>query len=477
MQKLNNTIHQKRDLPIKVLQFGEGNFLRAFVDWMIQKANNELNLNMGVAIIQPLANGMVAKLKEQDCLYHVILEGIKDGKPVREIELIDCVMDAVNPYSEYKQYKQYFLNPELEFIISNTTEAGISRIENENIFAEPPVSFPGKIVGLLYERFKLYQGDPEKGLTFICCELIENNATILKEIVLELAVQNNLEANFTHWIESSCSFCNSLVDRIVTGFPKNTIAEIQKQLGYADNMVVTAEYYHLWAIEGNAAVQSKFSLDKAGLHVVWLDDLKAFRDKKVRVLNGSHTALVPIGLLIGHQTVKEAFMDEQIATFIREMIANEVLPSIEGNKAELTQFASEILERFFNPYINHFLKDISLNSISKWTTRNYPSLLDGFQQTGIVPQRLAFSLSALLVLYSPENNIDFKANDTQTHLDFISATWNSNLSLSDKVFQILSNKQIWGISLTEINGLSQIVTANIESITKNGISSALQLIK
>lgn len=431
---------------------------------------------MGVAIVQPLATGMTAKLKEQDCLYHVILEGIKDGQPTREVQLIDCVMDAVNPYSDYQQYKAYFLNPDLEFIISNTTEAGISRIDNENIFAEPPVSFPGKITGLLYERYKTFEGDAGKGLNIICCELIENNATNLKEIVLELTAQNNLGTDFINWIEKSCSFSNSLVDRIVTGFPKNNITKIQEELDYEDNMVVTAEYYHLWAIEGNQFVQSKFPLDKAGLHVVWLENMKAFRDKKVRVLNGSHTALVPIGLLSGYQTVKEAFADETLAEFIHQMIAEEVLPNIVGNEEELHKFANEILERFLNPYINHYLKDISLNSISKWITRDYPSMLDDFNRTSIIPKHLALSLSALLVLYSPENKVGFVANDTQSHLDFINATWNTDSVLSEKVSKLLSNKQIWGVNLNELKGLGELVTSNIELILQQGIQSALKQI-
>ena len=194
-----------QNIQPKVLQFGEGNFLRAFVDWMIQKTNNALNLNMGVVVIQPLENGMVEKLKQQDCKYHVILEGIKNGQAIRETQEVECIIDAINPYTDYQKYKEYFLNPALEIIISNTTEAGISRLANVDIFAEPPVSFPAKIVALLHERYNFYHGEKDKGLSIICCELIENNGSVLKEIILELAHENNLSSEFINWVNEACS--------------------------------------------------------------------------------------------------------------------------------------------------------------------------------------------------------------------------------------------------------------------------------
>lgn len=474
MKELNKSTVIKKNLPIKFLQFGEGNFLRAFVDWMIQKANNELNLNMGGVIVQPLEYGMVDKLNEQDNTYHVILEGIKGGKAIRETQRIECVQDAVNPYAEYQKYKQYFLLPELEFIFSNTTEAGIAKVENEDIFAEPPASFPGKIVALLLERFEKYDGAVDKGLIFICCELIENNASRLHEIVIEIAKENKLGDEFLTWINSSCSFCNSLVDRIVSGFPKDKISEIQQELGFEDNMVVTAEYFHLWAIEGSQRVKEQLPLHKAGLNVLWLDDLKPFRDKKVRVLNGAHTALVPIGLLAGCQTVKEAFSNESIEKFIRNLIAQEVLPNIAGEKHELQAFANEILERFFNPFIKHYLKDISLNSISKWITRDYPSLIDFYNREGVLPQRLCFSLATLILLYCDGNKMGFTLNDTNSNVSVMIDIWNSDASLENQITQILAYEALWGNNLAEIKGLAEIISLNIRQIQLKGILTALK---
>lgn len=464
---------QNNKYAVKILQFGEGNFLRAFVDWMIQKTNAALNLNMGVVVVQPLATGMVEKLKEQNCKYHVILEGIKNGAAVREIQAVDCIVDAINPYSEYEQYKAYFLHPELEFVISNTTEAGISRLANVDVFAQPPVSYPAKMLALLHERFKHFKGDPNKGLSIICCELIENNATILKEIVLELAHENSLSPDFIWWINTSCSFCNSLVDRIVTGFPKDTIKSIQQELGSDDSMVVVGEYYHLWAIESDERTKAKLPFVDAGLNVLWLDELKTFRDKKVRVLNGAHTALVPVGLLFGYETVKQAFADKTIAHYIYQLIEKEVLPNIRGSKEELKKFADEILERFLNPYIKHYLKDISLNSISKWLTRNLPSLKDHFARTGTLPQRLTFSLAALLVLYSSENGVGFKANDTQSYIDVFQRIWSNTDLIDNKVKKILSVEEIWGSDLASFKELHEAVAANVTQILSVGIKEAI----
>lgn len=477
MKPLNRTTYSDaKDLKFRVLQFGEGNFLRAFVDWMINRLNTSLNADYGVVVVQPLANGMVDLLKKQDNLYHVLLQGIKDGKPVQETELIDTIIDAINPYSEYELYKEYFLNPDLELIVSNTTEAGISRIDNEDIYAKPPKSFPGKITQLLYQRYQHFNGAKDKGVTFFCCELIDKNASILKEIVLELAEANKLEEGFINWLNESCTFCNTLVDRIVPGFPKDTIKDIQLELGYEDNLVVAGEYFHLWAIEAPQHIREKYPFEKAGLNVEWLEDMTKFRDKKVRILNGSHTALVPKGLLSGYETVKEAFEDSTISDFINDMVTNEIIPNIEGDKEALAVFANEILERFHNPYIRHFLKDISLNSISKWMTRDYPSLIDYYNKNGKVPAKLSLSLAALLVLYKGQyKTYNYSINDDVEHIDFIQSEWKKMESYESLTSNILSNKSIWNVDLTAVQGLQEVVSSYIEEIIEKDIQSAMKI--
>ncbi|MCU4177258.1 tagaturonate reductase [Carboxylicivirga sp. N1Y90] len=477
MKALNRTTYpEANNYNFKILQFGEGNFLRAFVDWMIHKSNKALETNNGVVVVQPLEKGMVDLLNKQDNLYHVLLQGIKDGKPVQETEMVDCIMDAINPYSDYEKYQEYILNPELELVVSNTTEAGISRIDNEDIHARPPKSFPGKVTQLLFKRYQHFKGDEAKGLTFFCCELIDKNASILKEIVLELAASHELETGFINWINNSCTFCNTLVDRIVPGFPRDNIKAIQEDIGYEDNLVVAGEYFHLWAIEAPLNIREKYPFDKAGLNVVWLEDMTKFRDKKVRILNGSHTALVPIGLLSGYETVKEAFDDKVISAFINGMVANEIIPNIEGDKKNLGIFADEILERFFNPYIRHFLKDISLNSLSKWMTRDYPSLFDCYNSNGKIPAKLSLSLAALIVLYRGKyNHLDFTINDTKEHIEFIQNEWENMQSYKSLTAAILSNQKIWNTDLSSIEGLTEVVSKNITEIMENGIQSAIKM--
>lgn len=277
MKKLNGTTVEKPVLPIKILQFGEGNFLRAFVDWQIDKANQAGVMNHGVAIVQPIDKGMADALNAQDCMYHVYLEGVREHRPVKDIRLVKCVQTAINPYARYADYERIFLSPELEVIVSNTTEAGIRYEEGDDLWALPPKSFPAKMTALLYKRFEHFGGDPSKGLCIICCELIEDNGSTLREFVLRHAEVNHLGADFIEWVERNCHFCDTLVDRIVPGFPRENIAEIQSEIGFEDNLVVKAEFYHLWAIggEGYEEVRRRLPLDKAGLHVVFMPSINS----------------------------------------------------------------------------------------------------------------------------------------------------------------------------------------------------------
>ena len=447
IRALNKQNVEKPVLPIKILQFGEGNFLRAFVDWQIDLANEAGIMNHGIAIVQPIDKGMAGMLEEQDCLYHVYLEGVKDKKPVKDIRLVKSVQCALNPYEQYEAYEQIFLSPELEATVSNTTEAGIRYEEGDDLWALPPKSYPAKMTALLYKRFKHFEGDPTKGLCIICCELIENNGSTLREYVLRHAEYNKLGADFVEWVEKYCHFCDTLVDRIVPGFPRENIAEIKEELGFDDNLVVKAEFYHLWAIGGPGyeEVQRRLPLDKAGLHVIFMPTIKQFRDKKVRILNGSHTGMVPIGLQIGCETVMDAFNNADLEAFVNTMVAEEVIPMIEEDQEELKVFASGILERFYNPYIRHLLKTISLNSLSKWETRNFPTVLDNWKKAGKVAEKELFTFAALLTLYS--GKVDFTPDDTAEHVEFIQKVWNSD-DVEATVKAIVENRNIWTVDFT-----------------------------
>ena len=473
LKALNKQNVEKPVLPIKILQFGEGNFLRAFVDWQIDKANEAGIMNHGVAIVQPIDKGMAGMLEQQDCLYHVYLEGVKDKKPVKDIRLVKCVQCAINPYEEYEAYEKIFLSPELEATVSNTTEAGIRYEEGDDLWALPPKSYPAKMTALLYKRFKHFEGDPTKGLCIICCELIENNGSTLREYVLRHAEYNKLGEDFIEWVEKYCHFCDTLVDRIVPGFPRENIAEIKEELGFDDNLVVKAEFYHLWAIGGPGyeEVQRRLPLDKAGLHVIFMPTIKQFRDKKVRILNGSHTGMVPIGLQIGCETVMDAFNNADLEAFVNTMVAEEVIPMIEEDQEELKAFAAGILERFYNPYIRHMLKTISLNSLSKWETRNFPTVLDNWKKAGKVAEKELFTFAALLTLYS--GKVDFTPDDTAEHVEFIQKVWNSE-DVDATVKAIVENKNIWTVDFTEVAPFEEKVAGYVKVILAEGMAAALK---
>lgn len=473
LKALNKQNVEKPALPIKILQFGEGNFLRAFVDWQIDKANEAGIMNHGVAIVQPIDKGMAGMLEQQDCLYHVYLEGVKDKQPVKDIRLVRSVQCAINPYEDYAAYEQIFLSPELEATVSNTTEAGIRYEEGDDLWALPPKSYPAKMTALLYKRFKHFAGDPTKGLCIICCELIENNGSTLREYVLRHAEYSKLGADFIEWVEKYCHFCDTLVDRIVPGFPRENIDEIKAELGFDDNLVVKAEFYHLWAIGGPGyeEVQRRLPLDKAGLHVIFMPTIKQFRDKKVRILNGSHTGMVPIGLQIGCETVMDAFNNADLEAFINTMVAEEVIPMIEEDQAELKEFAAGILERFYNPYIRHMLKTISLNSLSKWETRNFPTVLDNWKKAGKVAEKELFTFAALLTLYS--GKVDFTPDDTAEHVEFIQKVWNSE-DVEATVRAIVGNRNIWTVDLTEVEPFVEKVSGYVKVILAEGMAAALK---
>ncbi|MCL2027868.1 MAG: tagaturonate reductase [Bacteroidales bacterium] len=460
-------------MKTKILQFGEGNFLRAFVDWMIQKSNEQGITDYGVVVVQPIDQGLVDILKAQNCQYNVYLEGVKDKKPVKEITKITCIQDAINPYVDYAKYEAYVLNPDLEIIISNTTEAGIRYEEGEDIFAMPPASFPSKITALLYKRFQKFNGDPSKGLTLIPCELIEHNGTKLRECIEKHAKANHLGDEFLTWIHTSCQFADTLVDRIVSGFPKDNIDEIQAELGEKDNMVVKGEYFHVWAISPTT-IQAKFPMNQAGMNVLFMDDITPFRDKKVRVLNGSHTAMVPTGLQMGCQIVMDVFENPIMEHFINTMVSEEILPAIDGDKNELKTFAESIVERFYNPFIKHQLSAISLNSLSKWEARNWPTVKDHHFKLGKTANRCQFSFAALMVLYSGNAKITFTPNDNPEHIAFIQTNFDVN-HLEESISKIVKKEsKIFMEDFSMVPDFIPNVAKHCKNILDNGMESALQ---
>ncbi|WP_346854978.1 tagaturonate reductase [uncultured Draconibacterium sp.] len=482
MMKLNRTnAKETESYPTKILQFGEGNFLRAFTDWIVNVMNKEIGFNAGIDVVQPLPNGMVDMLNDQDGLYHVYLKGIKEGKPITEFSLIDCINKGINPYSEYESYKESILNPDLRFVISNTTEAGISWDENDTLDMEPQNSFPGKVAALLYNRYKAFDGDMSKGLIFFACELIDRNGDILKKYVLQHAENWKLEDEFITWVNEACAFCSTLVDRIVPGFPRDEIKEIQQELGYEDNLVVVGEYFHLWVIEAPKWVKEEFPAEKAGLEVKFVKDMKRFREQKVAVLNGTHTGSYAVSFLYGIDNVREAYESVEVGSFMKGMVYEEVLPTLEGSEKELTSFANKILERFSNPFIRHLWQSIALNAMSKWETRDLPSLLNFIEKHGMLPQKLVFSMAAMIAYFRGESDgVKYSVQDDQWIKDFYKEAWaecdGRPISIYNLCEKVLGLEKVWKRNLNEVPNLTITVSHYLFLITQVGMKKAVRAV-
>ena len=480
--KLNRSnVKDAAKYPTRILQFGEGNFLRAFADWMVQKMNNEIGFNCGIDVVQPLPNGMVNLLNEQDGLYHVYLKGIKNGEPIREFEFIQCINRGINPYAEFEAYRESILNPDLRFVISNTTEAGITFDENDTPEMQLQNSFPGKVASLLYQRFQAFEGAADKGLIFFTCELIDRNGDMLKKYVLQHAKNWNLGSGFISWVEQHCAFCNTLVDRIVPGFPKEDIKEIQAELGYEDNLVVVGEYFHLWVIEAPEWVHQEFPAEKAGLEVKFVKDMRRFREQKVQVLNGCHTGSYAVSFLSGIETVREAYAHLEVGSFMKELVYDEVLPVLDGTEKELQSFANKILERFANPYIRHQWQSIALNAMSKWETRNLPSMLNFVKLHGMLPQKLVFSLAAMIAYFKGEaEGVRYPVKDDDWILDFYKQIWaecdGRPISIYKLVEKVLGLEKVWKQNLNEIPNLTITVSHYLFLIQQVGMKRAVKAV-
>lgn len=402
MRPLNRSTVTAPRRPVRILQFGGGNFLRAFVDQMVQQANEAGVLDAGIAVVHavPQPDRAIELLREQDGLYHVLLEGVRGGAPVREFTLVTSVSQVIEAHADFEAYRQAYLSADLEVIVSNTTEAGIAWVPGDDLAAQPPASFPAKMAALLHDRFTHFGPGPQGGLHVVACELIENNATTLREYVLRHAATAGWDDGFAEWLDAYVPFHDTLVDRIVPGYPRQEIDAIQAELGFADQLVVKGEYFGIWAIGGDASLAQVLPLRQAGAPVEFMADVRPFRNEKVRILNGAHTALTAVGLLLGCSTVYEAYGRDDLREFIDALVVDEVLPTLERDPAELRAFADVILERFTNPYLEHRLGDISLNAVAKYGARNLPVALDAWVAGRTAP-RTVFALAALLLCYAP----------------------------------------------------------------------------
>ncbi|WP_405115169.1 tagaturonate reductase [Paenibacillus sp. FSL K6-1217] len=453
--------------PERMIQFGGGNFMRGFVDWQLQQMNNQGLFNGSAVIIQPIANttsGVAEHMTEQDNLYTVLLNGIMDNETVNSREIISSVSRGINPYMDYEAYLALAENDNLEFITSNTTEAGIVYLPGDRADNSSPVSFPGKLTALLYRRFEL----GKKGFVIIPCELIDRNGEKLQEIVERYAADWNLGAEFLQWLKSENTFCCSLVDRIVPGYPREQAAALEAELGYTDHVMVTAEPFLFWVIEGPESLAERLPLAKAGLNVVVTPDMTPYRERKVHLLNGPHTAMVPLGLLAGLETVEDVMNDGTFSRFVKELIEEELIPMLDLPAAQLLSYADAVQERFRNPFIRHELTSISLNSISKFKTRLLPVMLRYQQERGKLPERMTLAFAALLLSYRGDR---IARQDSAEVLAVFDQAWSEP---SRFVNTILGDASLWGQDLTLLPGLAETIAAHLQQLEREGSRAALQ---
>ena len=466
----NNDISFVKNYPERVLQFGEGNFLRAFVDCFIDMLNEKDLFNGSVAVVQPIEKGLINILNEQNGFYTVLLRGLENQVPTVKKRIVKSISRGINPYEDFYIYLETAKNPDLRYIVSNTTEAGITFLNTDKLDDKPPVSFPGKITVLLYERYKQFNGDVTKGFIFIPCELIDNNGDKLKETVLLYAQKWNLPEEFINWIHKANHFTNTLVDRIVTGYPKDEAEELAKELGYQDNLIVTAEIFQFFAIEAEKEVSAEISknlpFNKVNLDVVLTEDVTPYKQRKVRILNGAHTMSVLLAFLYGKETVKEMMDDEFFVDYLKKGIYEEIIPTLDLSKEDLESFATSVFDRFANPYIKHYLLDIALNSVSKYRTRVLPSIIEYHKRLGNLPENLTMSFAALIAFYKGGTH---KVADDEEIVTFFKEQWEkcdtSDISNIKQLVQVVcSRTDYWGQDLNELSEFAQKTTEFLKEI-------------
>ena len=483
MNRLNASTSPAPARPVRVLQFGEGNFLRAFVDYMIDIANEKTDFNGAIALVKPIEMGtLFPAFKEQDYRYTVMLRGLVDGEPVELTRVVTSVADAVDCYRDYDHYAAYAKLDTLRFIVSNTTEAGIVLKEDDDFNACPPASYPGKLCKLLYERAEHFGYAEDKGLIILPVELIDDNGIELKKCVKTLAKIWNLGEKFENWLDSACVFTSTLVDRIVTGYPRGEAEAIWEKLGYEDNILVTAEPFGLWVIESDKDIAKELPLPDCGLPVIYTDNQKPYKQRKVRILNGAHTSFVPAAFQCGYDFVLDAMNDPMIASFMQHTLYDEVIPTLSLPKDDLMSFAEAVTGRFRNPFIKHALLSICLNSVSKWRARCMPSLLGYVEKTGKLPERLTFSLASLMSLYRggrqeggklicDRDGQPYELQDDAAVLAFFATT--SDQAPAEQVKAFVSNETFFGPELCKVPGLIESVTASLEDILARGMRTVM----
>lgn len=479
MQTLNRETFPGARYPTRIIQFGEGNFLRAFIDWQIDLLNAHSDLAAGVTVVRPIDRQVDYTLNQQDGLYTALIRGLNaEGEVVSEPRLIRSINREIQPYRQFDEFIALAQDAEIRFMFSNTTEAGIAFNANDRLEDRPANSFPGKVTQLLWARWQHFSGAADKGWIILPCELIDNNGDALRELVLRYAECWQLPAAFVTWVQQHNIFCNTLVDRIVPGYPAAEAEALFATLGYRDPLLVAGEVFYQFVIQGPQQVADELRLSALPLNIRLVEDIKPWKEQKVAILNGAHTSMVPVAWLCGLDTVGEAMNDKPVAEFIDAMLREEVIPTLDLPADDLHRFADAVLGRFRNPFIRHQLSAIALNSMTKFRTRLLPQLLAGYQQNGRWPTRITFALAALIAYYRGERNGEqYPLQDDAQWLDRFATLWSQQaqgaVSLQQLVQAVLSDEQHWQRDLSQQPGLVDAVTQHLQNITAHGMRAAL----
>lgn len=489
LKALNRRTAPKSAMPERIIQFGEGNFLRAFVDWIVYNMDQKTDFNSSVVVVQPIEHGMVDWLNGQDCLYHVNLQGKENGTAVDSLTRIDVISRALNPYTQNHAFMALAEQPEIRFIISNTTEAGIAFDPSCRLSDAPAASYPGKLVQLLLHRYRYFNGAADKGVIIMPCELIFLNGHHLKECIyqyIELwrADMGNDYEGFKAWFTDHCYVCATLVDRIVPGFPRDTIGDIQQRICYKDNLVVKAENFHLWVIEKaeNMTIEQmkeEFPAEKAGLHVIITDNEKPYHARKVTLLNGPHTVLSPVAYLSGVDIVRDACEHPVIGRYIHKVQIDELMQTLDLPIEECRQFANDVLERFENPFVDHQVTSIMLNSFPKYETRDLPGVKTFLERKGTLPEGLVFGLAAIISYYKGGQRADGSAivpNDDPKIMARLSELWATG-DTQAVAEGVLAFDYVWHEDLNKtVPGLTAMVKRFLDLIAEKGMLDAVKTI-
>ena len=470
--------------PEKVLQFGEGNFLRAFVNYWFDVSNEKAAWNGKCVLVQPIAQGLTQLINEQEGLYTLYLRGTENGQKVDRKRVISSVSRCLNPYdkADFDAMMEVAVSDDLEYVVSNTTEAGIVYDPACNLADMPCASFPGKLTQVLYKRYQAGKG----GLVILSCELIDNNGKELLKCINQYIDQWGLEAGFKNYVNHDCTFCSTLVDRIVPGRIRDAaeVARLEQENGYTDPLMDVGEVFGVWNIEGPAWLEEKLPFKAAGVNCIVVPDVTPYKKRKVRILNGAHTGFVLGAYLGGYDIVRDCMHDDAVRGYMNKMLYEEVIPTLPLDKADLESFAAAVQDRFNNPFVNHELMSISLNSTSKWRARNMPSFLEYIELTGKLPTCLTMSFAAYIAFFSnevqeltdaglvcrrPKGNT-YTCSDDRWALEFYYA--HKDDSVEDLVHAVMTNEQMWGQDLTQIPGFEAATVANLKKIRTEGALAA-----